>query len=1424
MILLADGTEKPIEAITAGDLVMAFDGSLGAHGRLVPRAVTRTFQGLTDEWVVLRAADVGAFDSLTVTPSHRFLAADGGFRRIEDILQEDRRVVLTDGSILSVTADRLNYSTNTAHLYENGQAIGFASAGNAALAPQATIGWRTYNFEVEGLHTYVAGGVRVHNECNPTLSVNPADFLNKTGHEFSGSQQDIDLLKNGITNGDFPVLGGYVNASVDGHWAPFDDASDKIVLSVGGSEWSVSTVSSDFLQHITSFPANGTRIDTAFAPGILIEKKTDLADHFDWDTEITSIIDNNPVNKIVLDNNTVISSTYAGAEVAGNIGAVFGSNLGKVLGGNSLIGQVAAGTLAGAIGKEIGKALFMSASFSVDAVVTNGLANVPGGFVGGLPGAAVGALANLLIGEVANALPLGEYGSKVFQGVSASVTNQLVSNAFNVATQQINQSTGLAYTLFDGFNTLGFAANVTGVIGGVLGSTLAAHVVLPHYPEGAVGQQIGASIGGAIGAMVGLPGGPLGSFIGSAVGSFVGGAFGTAIGDFAGNDPQAYGELVFDAATHRFTPGGMFHHDHGGDSRTFYALAQHQAGVINAMADFAGGQLDGMQVIGMPFGYITVPEILHFRQDGREYTIREDYQDPFILLNNVQTRDDLTPMADAGIMQVLHHTRVYGGDPLVMLAWQNSHAENASGFAMDLQAAKDYRTYLDDKPMIDALMAAEPESSFTLGWLLTLLKTAELGLDETPASEDFRAGNDNLNGTAAPDFLVGGAGGDTLSGGDGNDRLRGGADNDALYGGNGNDILLGEAGGDWMYGGPGDDTYVLGAGDWIEEYAGQGTDTVYASVSYALRPNVENLVLLDGTAAADGAGNALVNRITGNANGNWLDGAGGADTLTGGRGNDTYVVYGAGETVSEESGEGYDTVRAWANYTLAANVETLFLLEGSAATDGIGNALANWILGNANENWIDGKGGADTMQGGLGVDTYVVDNGGDVVIEYADQGIIDTIRAFVSYALPANVEDLILMEGSAATDGAGNELGNWITGNANNNWLGGLGGNDVLIGGAGNDTFVFAPGTGADVVTDFMAGANSVDRIDLAAFGGIRTLTDVLIRAAQAGSDTVINLGNGDSITLQGVNRTALNIDDFLGLANIVTGDFNGDGRSDVLGVNGSGALHLWEMNGTSLVGGGSVFQLPAGWQIAGVADFNGDGKADILGISGTGALYQWLMDGNNVTAGGAPFQLPAGWHVGGLADFNGDHKADILGVSDTGSLYLWQMDGAQISAGGSGAPFQFGAGWHLAGLADFNGDGKADILGLSDTGALWQWQMDGTSILGGGAMFSLPAGWRLGGLGDFNGDGKAGILGLNDAGALHLWEMNGTSIAGGGSVSFQLPAGWHIAAVGDFNGDGKAGILGGDNTGAQHLWEMNGTAPIDGGWVFSMLAGWHVA
>ena len=152
-------------------------------------------------------------------------------------------------------------------------------------------------------------------------------------------------------------------------------------------------------------------------------------------------------------------------------------------------------------------------------------------------------------------------------------------------------------------------------------------------------------------------------------------------------------------------------------------------------------------------------------------------------------------------------------------------------------------------------------------------------------------GDGNING-------FGNALDNMLKGNDMNNALVGGAGNDTLIGGGGDDTLYGDAGADRMEGGTGDDRYYVdNIGDQVIENANEGIDTVFASISYTLPDNVENLTL-SGRGNLNGYGNSLDNVLKGSNGSNMLEGGAGndilqgglgADTLTGGLGADTFV-------------------------------------------------------------------------------------------------------------------------------------------------------------------------------------------------------------------------------------------------------------------------------------------------------------------------------------------------------------------------------------------------------------------------------------------------------------------------------------------------------------------------------------------------------
>ena len=66
-----------------------------------------------------------------------------------------------------------------------------------------------------------------------------------------------------------------------------------------------------------------------------------------------------------------------------------------------------------------------------------------------------------------------------------------------------------------------------------------------------------------------------------------------------------------------------------------------------------------------------------------------------------------------------------------------------------------------------------------------------------------------------------------------------------------------------------------------------------------------------------------------------------------------------------------------------------------------------------------------------------------------------------------------------------------------------------------------------------------------------------------------------------------------------------------ILWQNGStGERAVWLMNGTNFSGSVSLGVMATSWNIMGSGDFNGDGKADILWQHTSGARSIWLMDG----------------------------------------------------------------------------------------------------------------------------------------------------------------------------------------------------------------------
>jgi len=707
-------------------------------------------------------------------------------------------------------------------------------------------------------------------------------------------------------------------------------------------------------------------------------------------------------------------------------------------------------------------------------------------------------------------------------------------------------------------------------------------------------------------------------------------------------------------------------------------------------------------------------------------------------------------------------------------------------------------------------------------------------------------GDDILRGGTGDDRLDGGAGHDAMYGGDGNDvyvvddirdvtgeasasggtdivettvdyvlspnienltllgvsnlHAEGNALANEIVGNSGNNVIDGGAGADTMIGGAGNDTYVVdNPGDIVTELTGEGNDTVLVSTatgltSYSLSSTAEIELLKasdpSSTVYLDLTGNDFAQRIEGNNGPNHLFGGGGddvlygfdgddnlagvegADTMVGGRGNDYYNVDNVGDVVTELPNEGIDQVTSYlAQYTLPDNVEVLRF--GSTSTLAVGNASDNDILANGTLRGLDGN---DLLVGLSGNDIIEGGNGNDVL-------------------------------------------------------TGGLG-TDLLTGGAGNDVFRdTAAGLSGDTIADLALGERiTITDVNLATFhyqlsGSVLTYSGgtLIFQNAPVGHFIATAAAGG------GVDLT---------LKSTVHNDFNGDGRSDILWQSDSGALSDWLANANGGFAGndGNAYgTVPTSWKMAGTGDFNGDGRSDILWRNSDGSLSDWLANSNGGFAANdanAFTKVATSWHVVSTGDFNGDGREDLLWRSDSGALSDWLANAnGGFASNDANAYTTVSTSWKVAGTGDFNGDGREDILWRSDSGALSDWLANangGFTSNDANAYATAPISWHIAGTGDFNGDGREDILWRSDSGALSDWlaNANGGFTSNDANAYTTAPTNWHIAGTGDYNGDGREDILWRSDSGALSDWLANtngGFAVNDANAHAQVSTDWHI-
>ncbi|MFP5230300.1 MAG: FG-GAP-like repeat-containing protein [Acidobacteriota bacterium] len=273
-------------------------------------------------------------------------------------------------------------------------------------------------------------------------------------------------------------------------------------------------------------------------------------------------------------------------------------------------------------------------------------------------------------------------------------------------------------------------------------------------------------------------------------------------------------------------------------------------------------------------------------------------------------------------------------------------------------------------------------------------------------------------------------------------------------------------------------------------------------------------------------------------------------------------------------------------------------------------------------------------------------------------------------------------------------------------------------------------------------------------------------------STGVVFLGKGDGTFTQSSTQAP-----FSGANDLVSGDFNHDGKMDVA-VTANDAISIFYGNGDGTFAAGPSYATIQNEGHLLALDMDGDGNLDLLtgdgsnGIYGGDALTPWeayiLMGNSDGTFVGAQ-SLPFANNGSNVADVNGDGNVDAVGVIQpnlnttpyfstwlgTASGILKQGPVLQLPSTGTNAVYAVGS----YAVADFNGDGKPDLLFEPETAANYGW----------GAGFAFAPG---------NGDGSFGTINFT---ALPSFVATGDT-----DVNPYITG----LSVADFNHDGKQDIL----------------------------------
>jgi len=867
---------------------------------------------------------------------------------------------------------------------------------------------RVYNFEVEGTHTYIADGVRVHNRSSLA-------FVTEENGETLGAE--IDEFGN-------------------------------IVVTTRSDDGGIWTITATAVDDQTG--TQSVRKDYTFESdnGLFTLSQTEI---WGLDENGEPEFQGVEINDIRLGGDA-LSETGLASGLTPYLSSAVGltGDFENLLGGTVI--ETVLQNLIEIGGNTIHHSL-LSPQTNLDVVQEiseNALQDFGAELTVNLTGNAVSLVSQLILAEIYEVVDLGDgivgdvAGAFLSQGVDV-----LLANGLNEVLETVG--------IFDAVEGLSFSDPIQ-----LIATTLFNEVIPANSTtEGSIANLIGSSFTQAffstsqLTTFFGLGGlspilGPL--IIGSALGALV---------DFVISifrDPEAFIDIEYDVDTGEFILTNL-RRDDGGDREIPSQLGESVDSYLDEFVDALGAVSHNYESIApVSIGY-EEDEFIDGLGVEREIEDEGSATDT-VFATLLEIVRQLSPLD--GDLKV---QRALDLDNFAENTAGMTPQEAFNYLYSRMRIAQDYQFYLENTQLVNDILTGAVESDDAAGWLATILQAGEFGF-----SDAFNATGDELDNVFysgdGDDIISGGDGNDTINAYGGDDELRGDAGDDLLDGGDGADVIDGGAGEDRLT--FANATLAVA----LDLDLGVGTIGDAEGDSYISIENVtgsdfgdlirgdDNINIIDGA-----SGNDLLNglggddTLNGNLGNDQIFGGDGNDIITGHEGNDGLVgddgddilygnegddiIFGGSGQDSLFGGEGDDTLQAiqdldildggagfdTVSYTRlteglnvhlrSANNHTVVFADGTEYTGFIsiesirGSSANDQFFGDRGDNFFNGGLGDDTLNGDDGNDVYLYSRGdGNDVILIFQMSLLRVMGMMLFWLLPKARQALEMLDQS----------------------------------------------------------------------------------------------------------------------------------------------------------------------------------------------------------------------------------------------------------------------------------------------------------------------------------------------------------------------------------------------------------------------------